>query len=97
MRRSSALLMTGLYVKLDADYASDPKIMRAGASAELVYVRGLALAKRLVEADGHIDRAQLGLLTLGVTGSSQKIAGVLVREGLWTETDRKSTRLNSSH
>jgi hypothetical protein len=74
-----------LYVPLDVDYAADPKIMRAGANAELLYVRALALAKRLME-DGRIDTVHLPGLCIGIPGKPATHALALVREGLWTET-----------
>ena len=35
-----------LWVKLSVDYMDDPKIVGAGADAELLFVRGLAYAKK---------------------------------------------------
>lgn len=77
--------MSGLYVQLDAEYMHDPKIMRAGALAELVYVRALTLSKRLL-SDGNIDEVHLPLLCIGLPGKPSAHALSLVRNGLWTET-----------
>ena len=58
--------MSNLYVPLDAEYANDEKIIAAGPYAELVYVRALALAKRLL-SDGRISQHHRATLTLGLT------------------------------
>ncbi len=78
--------MSGLFIKLDVEYTDDPKILRAGPHAELVFIRALALAKRLL-SDGNIDTAHLPRLTLGIPGRPAVHAAALVREGLWTVTD----------
>jgi hypothetical protein len=76
-----------LYVPLDVNYADDPAIVEAGPDAELLYVRSLALAKRL-EDDGVIHRghlrrlaADLPAVAAGVTADT--IADRLVATGLW--------------
>lgn len=73
-----------LFVPLDVDYQSDPKIMRAGALAEILFIRSMALAKRLME-DGRIDEVHLPALCLGIPGRSATHVAALIREGLWTE------------
>lgn len=75
-----------VYVKLDVDYQSDPKIMHAGYLAELVYVRSLALAKRTL-LDGHIAQSHLTLLALGIPGKPERHAAALVDAGLWQTTE----------
>lgn len=75
--------MAGVYVKLDAEYAADPKVLRAGAMAELLYIRSLALAKRRRE-DGHIDAVQLPGLCLGIPGKPERHVDSLVEAGLWS-------------
>jgi hypothetical protein len=74
--------VAGVYVKLDAEYAADPKVLRAGALAELLYIRSLALAKRRLE-NGHIDTVQLPGLCLGIPGKPATHAQALVDAGLW--------------
>lgn len=71
-----------LFVPLDVDYASDPKVLRAGAHAELLYIRSLCLAKRRME-DGHIESVQLAGLCLGIPGRPALHAESLVLSGLW--------------
>lgn len=71
-----------LFVPLDVDYASDPKVLRAGAMAELLYIRSLCLAKRRME-DGHIESVQLAGLCLGIPGKPASHAEALVLTGLW--------------
>ena len=75
-----------LFVPLYVDYQSDPKILRAGPLAEVLFVRSLALCKRTM-SDGHIDRAQLVTLTIGLPANGRRAVSALVSEGLWTETD----------
>lgn len=81
----------GLYVPLDVNYREDPKIIEAGAEAELVYLRSLVLAKRLTDRDGHVHRAHLTGLACDIDsvlrGESQPvdIAADLVKSGLWIE------------
>lgn len=75
--------MARLFVPLDVNYTDDPRIIRAGPDCELVYLRSLALAKRLNQ-DGRIDQAHLGRLTDGLELVSH-IAPTLVKEGLWVE------------
>lgn len=72
-----------VYVKLDVDFQSDPKMMQAGHLAELVYVRSLALAKRTL-LDGRIAQSHLTLLALGIPGKPSRHADALVTAGLWT-------------
>jgi hypothetical protein len=54
-----------LFVPLDVDYMSDPKILRLkDPLAELLYVRALCFAKRTL-SDGFIDEMQVPTLCLG--------------------------------
>jgi hypothetical protein len=54
-----------LFVPLDVDYASDPKMLRLkNPLAELLYIRALCFAKRTL-SDGFIDDAQVPLLCHG--------------------------------
>lgn len=78
-----------LWVPLDANYEDDDKIAAVSALAELVFIRSLALAKRL-GTDGAIARPQLRRLDDkldDVGGDRSAIAKELVEAGLWTETD----------
>lgn len=77
--------MSGLYVKLDAEYASDDRLIEAGPLAELLYVRGLCFCKRTM-VDGTITRRQLAAVALGIP-SPEKHARTLVDVGAWAETD----------
>lgn len=73
--------MARLYVPLDVNYVDDPKVMRAGPYAELVYVRSMALAKRLNE-DGRIDPCHVRRLCDGIEDPNAVVA-VLLEQGLW--------------
>jgi hypothetical protein len=73
------------YVPLDVNYQMDPKILAAGASAECLYVRGLALCKRGA-TEGQVHSKQLQALALGLPGAPMKLARALVDAGLWVET-----------
>jgi hypothetical protein len=75
--------MTGLYVKLDVEYMSNPKLLEAGPLAELLYVRSLCFAKRTMK-DGVLTRPQVGLITYGVPNAKRHIEA-LVAEELWDD------------
>jgi hypothetical protein len=75
----------GRWIRLSAGYRLDPRIVRAGPLAELVYVRGLTFAREQ-GSDGHIAREQYRQLCQGLGRVSA--AGALeslLREGLWEE------------
>lgn len=78
--------MTGLYVKLDAEYASDDKLIEAGPMAELLYIRGLCFAKRTL-LDGKITRSQLTAVGINIPNVT-KHAQSLVDVGAWTVTSQ---------
>lgn len=74
--------MPGIYVKLDANYEHDPKIIEAGERAEILYVRCLCLAKRTL-SDGFISDSQLG--RFGLTRVQSRVnrlqsVGLLARD-----------------
>lgn len=79
-----------LYVPLDVNYADDPKVIEAGPEAELVYVRSLAIAKR-IGSDGRIHRAHLFRLAGDLPSirsgecDTNDFATDLVNAGLWIE------------
>lgn len=81
-----------LYVKLDVNYADDPKITAVSSGAELLYVRSLCLAKRLL-SDGFIATTQLHRLGSDIPTDSldfEAIGGYakeLAEAGLWREID----------
>lgn len=77
--------MSGLYVKLDAEYASDDKLIAAGPLAELLYIRGLAFCKRQM-VDGIIKTNQLAAVALGIP-SAARHAAALVEHGAWAPID----------
>jgi hypothetical protein len=72
-----------LYVPLDVNYADDEKIILAGERAELLYLRALCLAKRIlsdgVVADAHLPRFGLA----GVGARARKLVDV----GLWERVE----------
>lgn len=73
-----------LYVKLDAEYASDDKMIEVGPLAELLYVRGLCFAKRTM-LDGKISRGQLSAVAIGIPNPTKQVDR-LVAVGAWTTT-----------
>lgn len=87
-----SLKLARLYVPLDVNLPDDPKMARAGADAEHLYLRGLMLAKR-IGGDGVIDRAHLPRLcdgfTVLATGESDpdELAQILVNVGAWLPVD----------
>ena len=74
---------SNLYVKLDASSDDDPKILTAGEKAEVLYVRGLCLAKRIL-SDGFI--ADVHLPRFGLSNVNQR-AKKLVEVGLWERVE----------
>jgi hypothetical protein len=79
----------GLFVPLDVNYSDDPKILEVGYRAELLYVRSLAIAKRLA-SDGAIHRNHLYRIGADIEDDGGAcmmwdLAKELVRAGLWVE------------
>ena len=70
-----------LWVKLSVDYMDDPKIVGAGADAELLFVRGLAYAKK--NNDPVIPAVMLPRLCLGMSVIGTDVAERLVSSSLW--------------
>lgn len=77
--------MSGLYVKLDAEYACDPRLLEAGPLAELLYIRGLCFCKRTM-VDGIITDRQLNVIALGIPKAKEH-AAALVECGAWLRSD----------
>lgn len=70
------------WVRLAAGYYHDPRIVRAGPTAEVVYVRLLATARQL-GTDGHIATEQRHLLGQGLgRGVLGRAIAALIREEL---------------
>jgi len=76
----------GEFVPCDVNLANDPRVMRAGALAELLFRRANEYAKRN-DRDGDIESVELGVIAFGIPGNPHKLAAALVGEGLWRETD----------
>lgn len=75
----------GEYVPLSATYADDDAILCLSPLAELLYVRGLALASKL-HSDGYLTEAQVMHLAARKLGGDQKVKkliGELLAPGLW--------------
>lgn len=73
----------GQWVRLSAGFHLDPRIMRAGTNAELVFVRGLAVSRAL-RTDGHVAAEHLHLVGHGLSaGALNRARDALVAEGLW--------------
>lgn len=81
-----------LHVQLDVNYADDDKIVAAGEKAELLYVRSLCYAKRLM-TDGFVSDSQLPRFLLpGVQQRAKKLLEV----GLWQRDDERKGYVISS-
>lgn len=74
--------MSRIWVKLDATYVEDERIMEAGALAELVFVRSLAYCRRRV-TDGAVSNAAARSLCSGIPESPETLIDALVASGLW--------------
>ena len=68
-----------LHVRLDVDYPDNPKIIAAGPMAEVLFVRCLCLAKKML-THGVIEPVQLSRTGLP---NVEKLAKKLVEVGLW--------------
>jgi hypothetical protein len=73
--------MAGLYVPLDVNYFDDDKLLMVPPMAELLYVRGLAFAKR-TRTNGLLADRQLGVFGARID-HARRYAGLLVDCGLW--------------
>lgn len=75
-----------IYAKVSVGLPKDKRVRRAGALAELLYIRCILLSKELL-SDGEIDESQLDLAAIGIPGQASKLAEKLVSVGLWEKTD----------
>lgn len=80
--------MSRPWVKIDATYVEDDKVMAAGALAELVFIRSIAYCRRRF-TDGYVAVHALPSLTLGVPETSETLVGALVGNRLWAVDDVK--------
>lgn len=77
--------MSGLYIKLDVEYASDEEFIDAGPMAELLYLRALCFIKRK-NLDGFLKTSQLLVVASGIP-TPNRYAQKLVEVGLFTAVD----------
>jgi len=71
------------FVPLDVNYAHDRAIRQAGYQAELLFVRGLAYARKMFQVTGGlIPDYDLDIVAAGIP-NAKKHAASLVRERLW--------------
>lgn len=75
----------GLYVPLDVNYVHDEAVRRAGPQAELLFLRGLAYAKR-VGNDGFIPDYDLPVVGVGLPDVNNAVER-LVHWDLWREEE----------
>ena len=75
----------GEFVPCDVNLANDPKILRAGFAAELLFRRANEYAKRM-NRDGTLEEIELPVVAHGIPGKPAALAEALVREGLWEKT-----------
>ena len=74
----------GIFVPLDMNLPHDDAIRSAGPWAELLYVRGIAYAKRCGR-DGSIPKYDLPVVAIGIPGNAKTHAAALVTHGLWID------------
>jgi hypothetical protein len=74
---------SGRWIRVSANYQMDPRIITAGAQAELVYIRALALSRQM-GTDGHISAEHDKHLTRGLARPNL-IMPKLVAVDLWEE------------
>lgn len=75
----------GEFVPLDVNYAHDRAIRQAGPMPELLFIRGMAYARRL-RTDGVIPDYDLPIIGVGIPNVTRH-ATTLVRVGLWLAAD----------
>lgn len=79
-----------LFVRLDVNFQDDDRLVEVSAEAELVFVRSLALAKRLA-SDGAIRVGHLRRLCDKLPGAPDQYAHELIGAGLWITEGRAGT------
>lgn len=75
----------GLWAKIAVDYADDPKIVRVGAEAELLFVRSICWCKK--QNTGFIPDVLLPRIGMGLDNLSV-LADRLVEQELWQSADQ---------
>lgn len=75
-----------LFVRLDVNYQDDDKILDVTAEAELLYIRSLALVKR-IGTDGYLFKSHLRRITDKLSTATADLCGELVDHGLWSPVD----------
>jgi hypothetical protein len=75
--------MAGIYVKLDANFFDDPKVIEAGEPAAWLYLETLAMSKRMM-TDGRISESQLRRVR--VHNRARRVQQLL-KVGLWKRTE----------
>lgn len=78
--------MSRVWVKLDATYTEDERVMAAGAMAELLFIRSICYCRRRV-TDGHIPASALRMLAVGIDADPAVLAATLVEHELWLEVE----------
>jgi len=74
-----------LWVKLAVDFQTDPKVLGLSPEAELLFVRGMAYAKK--HGRGEVPFTAFTLLTMKLVGSQSDLATEIVDAGLWEILD----------
>lgn len=72
------------FVPLDVNFADDAKVLAVSIDAQLLYVRGLCMAKRL-QSDGYLCEKQIARLAGDLRGTAAGLTAELTREGLWED------------
>lgn len=75
----------GEFVPSDVNLANDPRILRSGYRAELLFRRGNEYAKRM-RRDGLLYCVELPIVGHGIPGNLDQHAEKLVENGLWEAT-----------
>jgi hypothetical protein len=74
------------WARFDDRYSDHPKVVAAGPWAELLDVRAIIFCARH-ETDGHVGRAQLARIAVGIPAPRAKVAK-LVEVGRWSPDAR---------
>ena len=78
--------MSRVWLKLDATYPEDDRILEAGALAELLFVRSIAYCRRRL-TDGFVSKSAVKLLALGIPDAAETLVEALVANELWLVVD----------
>jgi hypothetical protein len=73
------------WIRLSANYMNDPRIIQAGPNAELIWLRGLSVARQM-KTDGLLSKTWMAHVGRDIQNRQRSIHRLL-EVGLWEETE----------